>query len=73
MSAFVMPTEACPTAIRCSCYGFSATTGKARGPFGSYKFSLWVNNPRFGGTFNSSAAISLVLMLFCMFDNNNDG
>ncbi|OQR97954.1 inorganic phosphate transporter [Achlya hypogyna] len=77
MSTFVMPTEMYPTAIRSSCHGFSAAMGKAGASIGSYGFSLWVNNPSFGyvGTWFTFAGISLltiILTVFCMFDNNDD-
>ncbi|KDO17512.1 hypothetical protein SPRG_21860 [Saprolegnia parasitica CBS 223.65] len=77
MSTFVMPTEMYPTAIRSSCHGFSAAMGKAGASIGSYGFSLWVDNPSFGyvGTWFTFAGISvltIVLTVFCMFDNNDE-
>ncbi|KDO19028.1 hypothetical protein SPRG_15214 [Saprolegnia parasitica CBS 223.65] len=76
-STFVMPTEMYPTAIKSTCHGFSAAMGKAGASIGSYGFSLWVTNPSFGyvGTWYTFAAISaltIVLTVFCMFDNNDD-
>ncbi|KDO26881.1 hypothetical protein SPRG_20422 [Saprolegnia parasitica CBS 223.65] len=66
-----------PTAIRSSCHGFSAAMGKAGASIGSYGFSLWVDNPSFGyvGTWFTFAGISvltIVLTVFCMFDNNDE-
>ncbi|OQR86174.1 inorganic phosphate transporter [Thraustotheca clavata] len=77
MSTFVMPTEMYPTAIRSSCHGFSAASGKAGASIGSYGFSLWVDNPNFGykGTWFTFAGISLltiILTIFFMFDNNDE-
>lgn len=74
-STFVMPTEMFPTAIRGTCHGFSAAMGKAGAAIGSFGFSIWVENEKFGysGAFYTFAIITFIsipLTWFCTFDND---
>ncbi|OQR88922.1 inorganic phosphate transporter [Thraustotheca clavata] len=77
MATFVLPTEMYPTAIRSTCHGFSAASGKAGAAIGSYGFSLWVNNESFGYrgtwfTFAGLCLLTIIITIFCIFDNNDE-